>query len=182
MSIYPESSVQMKACSSQASSCFPGMILSTASGLDGREGMHCLTFPRAFSGRHEPAASNHCPQHSARGCRDCWMEKRSCHPTCLQDRIKPCLRSHIRAGSAESTFSALAGLSQAGGQTPTAKPLPRKTCRLCPVPATALLVGICRLQRDGCAQLCQSVSISELPIAERQMTCYIFSYLLTIPT
>lgn len=52
---YAESSVQMKARTSQASSCFPSALLSAASGPGGREGLRCLTCPRALACRHRPA-------------------------------------------------------------------------------------------------------------------------------
>ena len=50
-----EQRTQVKACTSQASSYFPGATLSAASGPGGREGLRCLTCPRALACRHQPA-------------------------------------------------------------------------------------------------------------------------------
>lgn len=155
-------------------------MLSAASGPGGREGLRCLTCPRALARRRQLAPCL-CRQALASAVPEAAAAAgRSCHPMCLQDREpNPVLglTNSLEWTQQKATSVLWPGSPKLAAKPPTDKQFSRETHGLCSVPAAALLTSICRLQRDGCTQLCQSVSTSELTIAERQMTCYIFSYL-----
>jgi len=142
MSKYPESCLQIKACTSQASSCFSNALLSTAPGPGDREGRHCAQKPSPAGASQLPAsASKHWPQRSARGCSGCWITKRSCHPLCLQDR-----EPHPVLG--------LTNLSEQAQQNAASMLRPPKLAAKPPLPTNTL-----QGNRAGCAlcllQLCR---------------------------
>lgn len=173
---HPESAVGMKACPSRASKLLSRCDAFRSTGAGWWGGSALSDEPK----RLLASASKHWAQRSARGCGGCWIKRRSCHPICLWDREpNPVLGlTNSPEGAQQKATSVLRpGSPKPAAKPPTDKELSREARGLCSVPAAALLSGICRLQRDGCTQLCQSVSTSELTIAERQMTCYIFSYL-----
>lgn len=158
-----------------ASSCFPSSLQHQAR-LVGRV---CTAWsaqeplPQAPASSLPPSASKHWPQRSARAA----GSRKARVITCASStENKPTLGSQdlIRVCLAESSFSALA--------TPELAAKPWQTHSFqgngagCAVPAAALLASLCRLQWGGCTQLCQSVPTSQLPGADRQMTCYIFPY------
>lgn len=161
-----------------ASSCFPSM---TAPGLGGREGLHCLKCPRALAPDPSQLPASLCQQALAsaqcQGCRGCSIKKRPCHHMHLQHREpNPALDLSISSEWAWQTAASVLWPPQSWQPSPSRHTASKGTVQAVLWLAAALLASLCRLQQDGCTQLCQSVPTSQLAGADRHMTCYIFSY------